>query len=367
MSLFGKILAVLNVLVAIAFLVLAGMDYSKRHSWSYAHFRHQVAIHGLPVADSDETWRLPGRTISNDLSKRTLDELFTNAGGDAPKTQVEAVEQIKIQILRGAADKADDQAKKNYFSGYLVPLAKTGEEREIYQQYDDREQRDWETRFETVLDRGRITVLPFKEVRRRYVDYLCQELQAPGRILEVGCGNCINLIELKARYGDTVELHGLDYTPERLKVARRYFGSRLNGVALHEGSITQPTQWPDGYFDFVFSMHCIEQISYQTHAAVAEMARLARRGVVMIEPVFELANAAQKLYLINADHVRILLRAIRDVGLNPRRVEALDIQSNPVCQSSIVVIDRNLPVPHLAGRAGTRNEEHEISSPPGPS
>src|SRR5438128_6441325 len=53
--------------------------------------------------------------------------------------------------------------------------------REIYQQYDDREQRDWETRFETVLDRGRITVLPFKEVRRRYVDYLCQELQAPGR------------------------------------------------------------------------------------------------------------------------------------------------------------------------------------------
>jgi len=134
MSTFGKILAVLNFLVAIVFLVLAGMDYSKRQNWSNSHFRHQVAIHGLPLTDSDETWRLPGRTISSDLTKKTLDELFQSAGGDPVKTQIDAVEQIKGQIKGEADSKTDDTAKKQYVAGYLVPLARTGEEREIYQQ-----------------------------------------------------------------------------------------------------------------------------------------------------------------------------------------------------------------------------------------
>jgi hypothetical protein len=134
MSLFGKILAVLNALVAIVFLILAGMDYSKRQSWSHSHFRHQVAIHGLPVTNSDETWRLPGRTIAEDLSKKTADEMFAGAGGDAVKTQVDAVEQIKAQIEGGAGALADETAKKQFLAGYLVPLAKTGDEREGYQQ-----------------------------------------------------------------------------------------------------------------------------------------------------------------------------------------------------------------------------------------
>jgi hypothetical protein len=134
MSLFGKILAVLNVLVAIVFLVLAGMDYSKRQAWSYSHFRHQVAIHGLPVTDSDETWRLPGRTISGDLGKKTRDEMFAESGGDEVKSQLDAVQAIKGQIEGEANGKADEAAKKQYTAGYLMALAKTGDERESYQQ-----------------------------------------------------------------------------------------------------------------------------------------------------------------------------------------------------------------------------------------
>jgi hypothetical protein len=131
MSLFGKILAVLNVLVAIVFLVLAGMDYSKRQAWSYSHFRHQVAIHGLPVTDSDETWRLPGRTVSRDLTQSTLKEMFT--GGDPVRTQIDAVNLIKGQIETEANGKPDDAAKKRFIYDYLVPLARTGEDRERFQ------------------------------------------------------------------------------------------------------------------------------------------------------------------------------------------------------------------------------------------
>lgn len=136
MSLFGKILAVLNVLVAIVFLVLAGMVYSKRQAWSYSHFRHQVAIHGLPVTDSDETWRLPGRTISRDLSTTALKEMFTDSGGNEVRTQLDAVNDIKGQIEGGANGQPDEAAKKRFIAGYLVPLARTGEQRESFQQME---------------------------------------------------------------------------------------------------------------------------------------------------------------------------------------------------------------------------------------
>ena len=88
----------------LAFLALAGMTYSKRQNWSYSHFRHQLAIHGLPVTDDEDTWRLPGRTIADDLSVATLTDMFP--GGGAPGNQVEAVQQragqpAQVARLRG--------------------------------------------------------------------------------------------------------------------------------------------------------------------------------------------------------------------------------------------------------------------------
>src|SRR5262245_44888888 len=54
MSLFGKILAVLNVLAAIAFVVLAAMDYQRRQDWSFAVLRHDIALRGLPVNEDEK-------------------------------------------------------------------------------------------------------------------------------------------------------------------------------------------------------------------------------------------------------------------------------------------------------------------------
>ena len=134
MSLFGKILAVFNVLAAIAFLVLAGMDYSKRQNWSHSYFRHQVAIHGLPVVDSDDSWRLPGLSIADNLGRKSVDELFQSVGGNGVKTQLQAIEQIKQQVEGEVNGAGDDGARRAVITRYLVPLARTGEEREKYQQ-----------------------------------------------------------------------------------------------------------------------------------------------------------------------------------------------------------------------------------------
>lgn len=218
--------------------------------------------------------------------------------------------------------------------------------RDIYNKYDDREQRDYESASWQCIRDNKVAVLSAKEIRDIYLDYLYYELDEirPSRILEVGCGNCINLVNLKERY-PKAEIHGLDVSSGRLEVSKKYWGERLNGVKLHNQSITSITNWRNKYFDAVFSVHCIEQISEpeETTRAVAEMARITSGKVVMIEPVYENCNISQKLYLHNADHVRGLLGSVRSLGLEPVRNEVTSIQSNPVCNSTILVLDRRYP------------------------
>src|SRR5215471_11112220 len=49
MSMLGKVLACLNVLVAIALAVLVALDYGKRQAWAYSVFRHDLAVKGIPL------------------------------------------------------------------------------------------------------------------------------------------------------------------------------------------------------------------------------------------------------------------------------------------------------------------------------
>ena len=55
MSLFGKLLAIFNVLAAIAFFSVAVLDYSQRQAWSFAVVRADTLILGLPFDENETT------------------------------------------------------------------------------------------------------------------------------------------------------------------------------------------------------------------------------------------------------------------------------------------------------------------------
>ena len=134
MSLFGKILAVFNVLAAIGFLVVAGLDYSQRSQWSYAHFRYQIALYGLPVGNDDNTWRLPGRSIASDLTPNTLNDLYKGLqgpfAGNIHKTQLDELNWLQSKIEVEVNQAPDIDSRRAVLAKYLVPIQKTGEDRE---------------------------------------------------------------------------------------------------------------------------------------------------------------------------------------------------------------------------------------------
>jgi hypothetical protein len=128
MATLGKVLAVFNVLAAIGFLVVAGMDYNKRQSWAYSHFLHQLAVSGLPLDKDDDTGRLPGRTISDQFGKDATKALFGTAEG--PKTQGEEVGATIAKFKEVVNAAADLNAKRDAVAVHLLPELGRAEERD---------------------------------------------------------------------------------------------------------------------------------------------------------------------------------------------------------------------------------------------
>jgi len=218
----------------------------------------------------------------------------------------------------------------------------------MYDEYDEREQIDYESGSGLCIYRGKLSWIREKEIRGHYLKYLIEEIEClvseknKIKILEVGCGNCINLVNLKDRFGDQLQLFGIDISNKRIEVAKKYFSKKLDDIEIYQHSIIKRyDRWNDNFFDVVFSMHCLEQISYNCLPALEQMYRLTKKKLIMIEPVFENGNQVQKLYLICADHNRILIKTTRGLGYKITRNEALNIQSSGgLNQSSIVVIEK---------------------------
>jgi hypothetical protein len=127
MSTLGKVLAILNSLAALAFIGLAAMSWGQRQAWSYAVFRHDLLVRGLPV-DVDEK-DADGYALANNLGADTLNKIFQSAGGQPVKTQVEEVRRRQEQ-LRGEIEAADEKTQRQKLLEILLPLARTHGERD---------------------------------------------------------------------------------------------------------------------------------------------------------------------------------------------------------------------------------------------
>jgi hypothetical protein len=126
MGLLGKILAILNVIAAIGFLVVAVMDYGKQRAWATLTFQQDLLIQGLPVDESAQDFN--GEIISKKIGPATLAQLQT--GAQPVTTQVAEVKQRQAAAqaaIEGAGTEAEKRAK---MAEILLPVATTFGERE---------------------------------------------------------------------------------------------------------------------------------------------------------------------------------------------------------------------------------------------
>jgi hypothetical protein len=123
MSIAGKILAIFNVLAAIAFVVVAGIDWGQRQRWAFAVYRHDLAVDGLPIDAKEQGPDLKPRV--DKLGEPWFGGMFQQAGGQPVKTQAEEVERLHREV-------AAPGTPPEKLARYLHAVARTFRDRDRY-------------------------------------------------------------------------------------------------------------------------------------------------------------------------------------------------------------------------------------------
>jgi SAM-dependent methyltransferase len=188
----------------------------------------------------------------------------------------------------------------------------------------------------------------------------------PRRVLEVGCGNGINLVLLASRHPE-LELAGVDLTPEGIAAARA-----LQALSLPEGMAAYAPQgiadpeafrriafregdagalpFADGSFDLVFTMLALEQMEALRERALAGVARVAAGQVLMIEPFADVNRTFwRRLNVFRRDYFRGTIAGLDGHGLVPEIVTA-DFPQEVHLGACLVLARKAVAAPDMPGR-----------------
>lgn len=185
---------------------------------------------------------------------------------------------------------------------------------------------------------GQLAVAPGEVVREQYCDLLADVFRRHGvtSILESGAGDGNNLPLLKHRLPEAT-LHGIDISPKRMEFAASYPLHRELGLTFSVASATD-LPFEDNSFDAVYSMYCLEHLPLGFEDAIREMVRVARKCVVLVEPIPEHRGLAQKIYARASNFVVGLPEFLEREKLDVERIELLPSAGVPLNMASLVVL-----------------------------
>jgi hypothetical protein len=136
MSIFSKILIFICLLMATGFVYVATIDWAVRYNWSYAVFREDVALKGLPL-DNKEEDHFGNFPVVEQFSDYTLQKMFEGRGAPV-HTQLEEVKNLQAKVLAELNEVTDEPAKRKKWQQMMLPLATSpGERYEIVERAND--------------------------------------------------------------------------------------------------------------------------------------------------------------------------------------------------------------------------------------
>ncbi len=160
---------------------------------------------------------------------------------------------------------------------------------------------------------------------------------APSTVLEIGCGDGINLLLLACRFPD-IQFTGVELTAAGVQAAQEFQAKHdtlpsgiatfapedlpdpqgFKNVTFLQGSADN-LPFADASFDCVQTILALEQMEQIQQKALAEMARVARHWCFNIEPFADVnAGFWSKLYVSQRGYFRAKIQEYRKYGLEPQ-------------------------------------------------
>jgi hypothetical protein len=160
-------------------------------------------------------------------------------------------------------------------------------------------------------------------------------------LLEVGCGEATTLAGvLNALPQKPSECLGFDISWSRCAEGLGWLKSNEASAKLFVADLFA-IPLADESIDVVYTSHSIEPNGGREEEALTELLRVARRAVVLIEPLYELGTPEAQERMRHHGYVRGLQGTAAALGGNVRTCRLLAYASNPLNPSGVVVVEKN--------------------------
>jgi ubiquinone/menaquinone biosynthesis C-methylase UbiE len=191
---------------------------------------------------------------------------------------------------------------------------------------------------------------------RRNLDYnknWCNQLagllqpfvESGDTILEVGVGEATTLAGVIKSISDpSINPMGFDVSWSRVKVANDWLNENSVSARLFTGDLFN-IPLADNSIDVIYSSHSLEPNGGREQDAIAELLRVARKAVVLVEPIYELANEDAQKRMDTHHYVKGIKTTAERLGARVTQYGLLSLCSNPLNPSGVVAMIKSKPQP----------------------
>lgn len=181
-----------------------------------------------------------------------------------------------------------------------------------------------------------------QDYRRRWCAQLASLIkpwvEVDDRILEVGVGEATTLSGIVSELPQlALRPHGFDISWSRINAGREWASENNLALNLFVADLFH-IPMADDAVDVVYTSHSLEPNGGREAAAIKECLRVARKAVVLIEPVFELAPEAAQARMTSHGYVKNLKNTAESLGANVVEYGLLDVCANPLNPSGVVLL-----------------------------
>lgn len=178
--------------------------------------------------------------------------------------------------------------------------------------------------------------------KQAYAEQIAREIEALGPVnslLEPGVGEATTLgLVVEALASPPPHVHGFDLSWSRVAHAKRWLSNRGQGsVQLSVASLLQ-MPFQNNAFDVVYTAHTLEPNGGREREVLAELARVASRYLLLLEPSWRHADAAGRARMERLGYVRNLDEHAKSLGLRVLRHEPFPHTANPLNPTALTLI-----------------------------